>query len=677
MQIKRNNGWRVKQFSSLILITSMLLSGCWGSSADDGAPASSEDQQIQTEVANVAPAANANAASAGTNAAQPVALGSAQFGEAPMLRELVASGALPVVNERLPAEPLVVDVVDSIGKYGGTWRRVFKGNKDFHAFGRIVYEPMLRWPRNPSDPIQPGLAKAWEWSEDGKVLTLHLRQGLKWSDGAPFTTADITFWWEDIELDKNITPAPHAEWVVAGQPMQLEPIDDYTIKLKFVASNGLAETVGLAFHGNQWPLGFERFGFFAPRHYLEQYHPKYNASVTDYQLFEEMAFDFNTERPSMTPWRVTKFDTGGTEMIATRNPFYWKVDGAGNQLPYIDQVQFALVGDNEAANLLALEGSIDMQSRHMDFAKIQIFQEVAKERGFHVGLWSSANASAITFFPNQSYPDQKYRELIQNLEFRRALSLAIDRELINFISFLGQAVDSTQSVVRNSALYQPDIASTYIDYNHDAAREILDQMGLPVDDEGFRVFPDGSPLTLVVETHFTSGSSLDGVEVTVENWNEIGIRTVLQTMSRDIYWPRATSNEVMIGVWGTDRGLVPMVDPIYQFPFDERSWMGPAFGIWYKSQGQLGEEPPIYFRQMMDMYDLYRLSPDPAQQLMLAKELVRRSSENLYTIGTVGEQPSIVIVKDDFKNVIETGFTADWIIMAPGTQDPSQYYFDR
>jgi peptide/nickel transport system substrate-binding protein len=145
-------------------------------------------------------------------------------------------------------------------------------------------------------------------------------------------------------------------------------------------------------------------------------------------------------------------------------------------------------------------------------------------------------------------------------------------------------------------------------------------------------------------------------------------------MTRDVYWPRAGANEVMIATWGTDRGLVPMVDPIYQFPFDERSWMAPAFGTWYKTGGELGEEPPAEMKELMDLYDQYKSNVDSGAQLEIARTLVRLSTERLYTIGTVGMAPSIVVVKDNLKNVLEE-FTADWLIMSPGTQDPSHYYF--
>ncbi len=454
-------------------------------------------------------------------------------GEAPALAELVKAGRLPPVEERLPKEPLVVKAVESIGKYGGTWHRGWRGIKDFHCYGRIVYETMLRWPRDPKDGVQPGLAKEWEWADGGKTLTLHLREGLKWSDGEPFSVDDIIFWWEDIERDTNITKSVHSEWMVAGKPMQLEKVNDLTIKLKFAASNGLAETVGLAFHGSQWPLGFERFGFFAPRHYLEQYHPKYNSSAT-YKQFEEMAWEYNTDRPSMTPWRITEWETGADHMLATRNPYYWKVDAEGNQLPYIDEVYFYLVENTEAVNTLALSGKLDMQARSIDFNKISIYREQASTYDYHTLLWTNASASGLTFFPNQSFGDPKYRALMQDPKFRQALSLAIDRDLLNKVMYLEQAIPRTISVVRDSALFQSDIERLHGDYDPGKAKTLLDEIGLKAGSDGRRTFPDGSPLTLVVETNSTSGPPADGIQIVSENWEAVGLRTNVESMSRDV-----------------------------------------------------------------------------------------------------------------------------------------------
>lgn len=597
------------------------------------------------------------------------------YQEAPQLAELVKAGKLPPVEERLPEEPLVIEPIEGIGKYGGTWHRGFTGIKDYHAFGRQVYEPMLRWPRDPKDPVQPGLAKAWEWSEDGKTLTLHLRKDLKWSDGYSFTTADITFWWYDIELDPNITPAPHTEWVVDGKPMELEVVDEYTIKLKFAQPNGLAETVGLAFHGNQWPLGFERFGFFAPRHYLEQFHPKYNPNV-DYAVFEDKAFDYNTERPVMTAWMISEWGPGATRLVAKRNPYYWKVDPAGNQLPYIDEIVLTLFEDVEALNLRAIEGGFDMQFRRISLSNYPVLQQNKDKYGYRIFLWPDAVGTKYGYFFNQSIDDDGLREIFQNPKFRQAMSLAIDREQINEVSYLGIGVPRAHTVVPDSPYFEPGLDQLYAQYDPELANKLLDEIGLKKGSDGFRTRLDGSRLEITVEGMDWDKATMDEMELVVAAWNAVGIKTTMKTMSREIYWPRACGNEVQVATWTVDRGIDPMVDPIYIFPFDERSWMAPAYGTWYKSGGKLGKEPPAYFKEMMDLYDQYKVTVDAEKRKEIGKKLVRMNAENVFVIGTVGMVPSVTVVKNDFRNVPEH-FTTDWIYMAPGTLDPCHFYFDR
>ena len=390
------------------------------------------------------------------------------YNEAPMLAERVEAGELPPVEERLPANPLVVEAVDSVGEYGGTWRRAFRGIADFHAYGRTVYDPVLRWPRNPADGVQPGLAERWEWNEDDTELTLYFREGLRWSDGEPWTVDDVIFWWEAIETNENITPSIHSEWIVNGEPMELEKIDDYTLTLKFAGPNGLALTVGLAFHGHQWPLAFERFGFFAPEHYLAQFHPEYS-DTGDYQLFEEMANDFNVDRPVMWAWKITEWEPGATEMVTERNPYYWKVDAEGNQLPYIDRQHYSLVEDNAAINVLAIAGEIDMQHRGIELSSYPVYQENAEAGNFNMLLWPTASAAATALFFNQSYPDEQYRELFQTLEFRQAMSVAIDRDTINEVAYLGQGVPRTSTVVPDSAYYDPELESHFAQFDPDLA----------------------------------------------------------------------------------------------------------------------------------------------------------------------------------------------------------------
>lgn len=593
-----------------------------------------------------------------------------EYNEAPMLAERVAAGELPPVEERLPANPRVVEPIDSVGVYGGIWDRGWRGVNDFHAFGRITYDPVLRWPRDPAGEVQPGLAERWEWNEDGTELTLYFREGLKWSDGVLFSVDDVIFWWEAIETDPNVTAAIHLEWQALEE---LVKVDDSTISLRFSEPNGLAETVGLAFHGSQWPLGFERFGFYAPKHYLEQFHPAYNDEAT-YDLFQEKVFDYNVERPVMTAWKITQYDPGATLMIAERNPYYWAVDTEGNQLPYIDYVYFHLVEDVAGVNAMGIAGELDMQARAINLADYPVYMQNAESNDYHMLLWPQAMASNGTLFINQSYPEPQYRELFQNFDFRRALSLSIDRNAVNEIAFLGQGTPRTETVVPSSPYYQPELESLNAEYDPATAETLLDGIGLTKGADGFRTFPDGSELLIVIETSGTGAGELDTYELVTEWWNAIGVKTELVQETREVFWERAGANEIMVATWTTDRGLVPMVDPIYQFPFDERSWMGPAFGMWYKSAGEQGEEPPAHIMAAMDLYNEYRRTTDPARQLEIGKEIVKMATEQLWAIGTVGLVPNPVVVKNSFMNV-GAEHTADWIIMTPGTQDPAHYYF--
>lgn len=592
------------------------------------------------------------------------------YNEAPMLAELVAAGKLPPVEERLPVNPRVVGFDDSeIGVYGGIWHRAWRGVNDYHCYGRVNYDPVLRWPRDPSDPVQPGLAERWEFSEDGTELTLYFREGLKWSDGVPWTVDDVIFWWEYIENDPEITVAVHSEWQTLTH---LIKVDDYTITLRFSTPNGLAETVGLAFHGNQWPLWLERFGFYAPKHYLEQFHPALSDD-SSYEDFENAAYDYNVDRPVMTAWKIVEY---GTDlMIAERNPYYYAVDREGNQLPYIDYQYYHYVEDGTTGvNLMGISGELDMQARAIDLAQYPVYLENADAGDYHLLLWPNAQPSSLTLWFNMSYEDPQYRALFQNLAFRQAMSLAIDRETLNEIVFWGQGVPRTETVVPDSPFYQADIENIYGEYNFAEARRLLEEdVGLVMGDNGYYTFADGSELGLIIESRWSSGQEADGLEIIAEWWTALGVWTEHESMTREVYWPRATGNEVMVATWTTDRGLQPMVDPIYLFPFDERSWMGPNFGLWYKSGGVEGEAPPEFLQEAMALYDLYKVTTDSAEQIEIGKQIVRLSTEGLWTIGTVGLIPNPVVVKNNFGNVPDH-YTTDWIVMSPGPLEPSIFY---
>jgi peptide/nickel transport system substrate-binding protein len=376
----------------------------------------------------------------------------------------------------------------------------------------------------------------------------------------------------------------------------------------------------------------------------------------------------------MTAWKLTQYEEGTTLMVAERNPYYWRVDAEGNQLPYIDRVYFHFVENADGVNAMGIAGDLSMQARAINLTQYPVYMENAEAGDYHMLLWPQATASNATLWFNQSYSDEQYRELFTDLRFRRAMSHAIDRDTLNNVVFLGQGTPRTETVVPDSQCYIPEIENIHGEYDPELATSLLEEIGLVKGSDGFYTFSNGDPLLLVVETANVEATLADSLELIAQWWNDIGVRTEVEAMTRDAFWPRQGANESMVSTWTTDRGLVPMVDPIYQFPFDERSWMAPAYGTWYKTNGEQGIEPTAEFRAMMDLYDEYRTSIDPARQLEICQQIVRNATENLWTIGTVGLVPNPVVVKNNFMNV-SPNHTADWIIMTPGTMDPAHFYF--
>ena len=665
--------------------TAAVLAACSSSSPASPTAASSGSTAAPTAASaapTAAPAAPAvvptvQVAAPAPQAAAPTAaptVAGMTFKEAPALADLVKAGKLPSVDKRLPdpEDVYVVKPLDSIGQYGGTWNMAFTGPADFHAFDRNTYEAMLAWPADLKNPVQPNLAKKWEWSSDNTSLTLYLRKGMKWSDGQPFTVDDILFWWNDIELDKNLTPAPHAEYLVGGKPMQVEKVDDYTIKLNYGGPNGLAIRM-LAFHGGQWPTAFEKFGFYAPQHYLKQFHPKYNTSA-DYKTFAAKADDLNPDRPSLWPWKITTWSPSENKLIADRNPYYWKVDTEGNQYPYIDQIYMHLVNNTEVINLMAANGQLDFQYRGIDVAKYSVLSDNAKKGNYHLLKWPQADGSEIAFFPNQTIADKDLQTVFRDKRFRQALSLGINRDQINQVSFLGLATPRAATVLPQSPYYSEGIDKASASYDPKQAGQLLDAMGLKKGSDGTRTYANGKPVQFLIETSTTAGAGLDGIQLVVKDWQSLGLKVDLKTMDRSLFWPRATGNQVQVAVWGIDRGLEPMVDPIYQIPFDNRSWFAPQWGVYYNTAGKQGEKPEGAAATVQQLYDQFKATVDGAKQIQIGQQICKTAADEVFAIGTVGMVPAIAVLNNKMMNVPVSAVT-DWIMFSPDNVDPFQFYY--
>ncbi|HRR91843.1 MAG TPA: ABC transporter substrate-binding protein, partial [bacterium] len=373
-----------------------------------------------------------------------------RFSESPQLTELVRQGKLPSLEERTPKELVIIEPWEEIGQYGGTWRRAWLGLSDGAGPFKIAYEHLLRWNVDGSDVV-PNIVKKYDVSKDGRNFTFYLREGMKWSDGTPFTTDDIKFWFEDITLNKELTPTFPSWLTTEGKPCTFKVRDKYTFTVSFSKPNAIFP-MQLAYFG----------GFVAPAHYLKQFHPKYTDSKKLEEMAKDAGFQFwyqlfgfknnwlqNPELPSLWAWKLTSAPTA-TLMVLERNPYYWKIDPAGNQLPYIDKITHELVQDPEMINMKAVQGDIDMQMRNIRLQNYTLLMENRDKGNYRVFKWTTASGADFMLEPNQNVKDPVLKKLFQDRKFRFALSLAINREEINQLVFLGLGKPRQASLISAS-----------------------------------------------------------------------------------------------------------------------------------------------------------------------------------------------------------------------------------
>ncbi|MGQ9632386.1 MAG: ABC transporter substrate-binding protein [bacterium] len=599
-----------------------------------------------------------------------------KYKEAPMLAELVRAGKLPPVEQRLPKEPLVVEPVEKIGQYGGTWRRVMTRFQDTRIGDRMGYEPPVRWARD-GKTVVPNLFKSWDVTEGGKVFTFHIREGVKWSDGQPYTADDVMFWYEDVLLNKDITPSFPTWLMTGGEPVKISKKDDYTVEFRFKEPHGLLLEF-LAFQGYT--------ATFYPKHYLKQFHPRYTDKEKLDRMAKEREFEFwhqlfsnkaslyeNPELPSLRPW-VLQTAPPATVATAVRNPYYWKVDTAGNQLPYIDKVVWTLVENPEVANLKAMAGEVDMQSRYMKSSNYTVFKMNAEKGNYQVRKW--IGPVGICLYPNQNAKDPVLRKLIEDKKFRQALSVAINREEIIELTFLGLVKPSRTVSSPWDPYYLPEFDQKYIEYDPDEANRLLDEIGLTKrDSEGYRLRPDGKTLSLTINAYeMETAGGTDVWELVVDYWNKIGIKTSLKVEARELWTQRTTAGEHEVAGYAI-AGIHWVIDPLWYVPTSQYTYWAPLYGIWYATGGKGGEEPRGDLRRLQLLYDELKSTVDEKKKLELGRQILSMHAENSWIIG-ITREAAIAIVKNNFKNVPED-VIQDWRLISPGYVNPEQFYIEQ
>jgi peptide/nickel transport system substrate-binding protein len=609
--------------------------------------------------------------------------------EAPQLAALVKDGKLPPLAERLPPKPMVVTPVEKIGSYGGSLRRGLRGSSDHNGILRMVgNQGLVRWNMDFTE-VLPNLAERWEVNADATQFTFHLIPGVRWSDGQPFTADDVVFAIEDVVKNKELYSATPAQLSVAGKPVVVEKIDAHTVKFTFAAANALY-LENLATPLGQHPTLFAK-------HYCSKFLPKYNAGldaevkaagVSSWtELFRAKCGDIeipsrwaNVDKPTLDPWVVKEAYSGGaTRVVMARNPYFWQVDTEGNQLPYIDEVNFGISQDVESLMLNVISGKIDIQERHISVLanKPTLSQNMEKGDYRLLTLVPSA-AQQCQIYLNMTHKDPAMRKMFADKTFRQALSLGINRQEIIDIVYFGQSEPYQTGPRPGHPWHNEKLGKQLTGYEPDKANAMLDQAGFDKKNgNGIRLRPDGQPIFFAIDVIPTLYPDLvDTLELVKSHWAQIGIDVKVNTIERALYYTRGDDNAHDAAVWPGPGGLDPMLDPRDFFAFHPQgSRYAIPWTLWYTSNGAKGEEPPESQKKRFKLFDEARSTADLDKRGAIMKQLFDIAADEFETIGVCLAVGGFGVIRNNLRNVPEKQ-PDSWSWPNPGPALPQQFTFN-
>ena len=620
-----------------------------------------------------APAASAPAAADAAPASE-VAAPAADLSqlEAPMLAEKVTAGELPPLEERLPVNPLVVEPYEALGQYGGTWKIGVLSPRAAYMNARTVTESFAMWDRTGSQPV-PDVAESWEISEDGTTYTFHMREGMKWSDGEPLTSADVLFWFNDIIMNTEYTPAP-PDWLkIKGEVAQVSAPDDYTVVFTFASPYSLF-LPNLAFRG------VSMFDF--PKHYISQFHPAYvdeaelAAKVKElgYETWNtavlDLAFTTNPDLPRLSAW-VNTTKNPETSAVFVRNPYYWKVDTEGRQLPYMDTMEVAIYQDREVMVLAAMNGEINYEAQVIAPTDYPVLSE-NEERGGYTMYRYTRPVPMVVFF-NMDSTDPVFGPLVKDKRFRLALSIGVDREDINQSAFLGLGEISQALPPAADPYAVPELNTVSTEFDVDEANRLLDEMGLDQrDSEGFRLTADGQRVSFTMPVLGGQGVADRAYEVLAEYWRNLGLEVAVNFMPSQNWVAMVRAGEHLVAGY-LSATIQWVVDPIWFVPTADTAYYAPLTGLYYATNGEQGVEPQGDLLKLQQLFDEMKAAIDPAEQKRLGQEIVRINAENLFKVGYVGGfQP--VLADSRFHNIPHEYGLEDFRLYFPRYMQPEQWW---
>ncbi|MEM9497953.1 MAG: ABC transporter substrate-binding protein [Pseudomonadota bacterium] len=539
----------------------------------------------------------------------------------------------------------------------------------------------------------PNIAKSWEWNDDFTELTFHLREGHKWSDGAPFTAADVAFWYNDIILNEEMFPNTPGLWTWDGEPATVEALDDLTVKFTLPKP-----APGLL---NRFAVGFTQP--FQPKHFYEQFHIGYNpdANALAQERGMESWVDLINLYHGGSDWKDTPSPLlkGGADNVVptleafilvaesdkgrtfVANPYFHMVDTAGNQLPYINELEEKYVPEQEVRNLKIVNGEVDLKAQNLFLSDFPLYKDNESNGGFNVHLTPTLGNTLYYSF-NTTHPDPKFADVFNDVRFRQAMSMAINRDEILDLVYLGQGrpVQATPAEPRTVAFVTDEHTNAYIQYDPEAAAALLDEMGLKDSDgDGVREFADGSPINI---QHFYSnqGGPVQIHELVRGYWEDVGIQLSQREISTDEYRTKAGANDLLVTSWLDRNRSAPAISQenfMFKPPFGDRWQPGTGFewAVWSDTDGAQGVEPPDSIKTLGDLADQFLLVPLGSEESnRIGGEIADIHAENLWKIGVVGDTVAPLVVNQDIGNFKPyTVSTFDYYFAYPFR--PQQWYF--
>ncbi len=580
--------------------------------------------------------------------------------ESPELAARVAAGELPPLDQRLPAVPRVMSMPEE-GRHGGELRLLMGRAKDVRMMSVYGYTRLVGYDRR--FELVPDVLADFEVRED-REFVLRLRPGHRWSDGHPFTSEDFRYWWEDVANDPELSPfGPPSVLLVGGEAPTVSFPDAHTVIYRWSRPNPFFPSA-LA--------GTRPLQIFAPAHYLKRFHARYG----DRDALEKMAHEvgqrdwanlhtnrfspyknLNPDLPELDPWLVTN-EAPAVRFVFERNPYYHRVDARGAQLPYIDRVVLG-IADGKLIPAKTGAGESDLQARGLNFSDFTFLKASEKRTENEVRLWQTTKGAHLALFPNLNVEDPVWRDLMRDVRFRRALSMAVDRHEINQVIYYGLAVEGNNTVHGDDPMFDMHLRTDWARYDPKQANALLDELGLTERDaRGIRLLPDGRAAEIIVETAGEDTEQSDVLELIESTWRDVGIKLYTKPLQREVFRNRIFAGKTQMSIWGGLENGLPTADmsPEELAPTSQQQLQWPMWGQHRETRGAQGEAPALPgAERLLALNDQWLTAGSTAERRAIWTQMLEIHADRVFTIGLVSAVPQPVVVNRRLRNVPEKG----------------------